>query len=66
MNCKLFMALSEREQIKYIGSIVHACQSSDILYTMGQEIIKTGEEMGLFDGVTIAPEIERNKQSDAT
>ena len=53
MNCKNFLALDNQEQAQYMAELIHACQSSDILFEAGKVIIEHGKEFGLFDKVTI-------------
>lgn len=55
MICQKFDELTPKEKTEYIGAVVHAVQSSDNLYSMGQEIIRLGNLAGLFDGVKILP-----------
>lgn len=62
MICPKYDALTPKERADFIGAVVHACQSCDKLYSMGQEIIRLGELAGLFDGVVINPTEEGLKQ----
>lgn len=63
MLCKNFSELSHFEKVKYIGELLHACQSDDFLYTVGENIIQTAKDSGLFEGVVILPEQTKSYES---
>jgi len=53
MNCEKFLALDPLEQAKYIGQLVHVCQSSNDLFDAGKDLIEVGTIKGLFTNVKI-------------
>jgi hypothetical protein len=55
MICKSFLEMTPIEQSTYIGKVVHCITNSEMLFISGQELIKKGEMIGLFEGVTINP-----------
>jgi hypothetical protein len=58
MICDLFNNLTPKERVEYIGELIHACQSDDVMYQIGKEIIKQGNQRGLFEGVVIFPDVK--------
>lgn len=56
MLCQKYNELSHYEKMKYIGELLHACQSIDYYFEMGEEIIKNAKRTGVFEGVVILPE----------
>jgi hypothetical protein len=62
MNCKKYQDLSHVEKITYLGQLIHATQSDDELFEMGQNLIDLGIGKGVFDGVTILPESEKENK----
>lgn len=56
MLCENFNNLSHYDKIKYIGELLHACQSDNYFFTIGENVIKSAKDSGLFDGVVILPE----------
>lgn len=64
---KKYYELTAVEKVKYIGELIHACQTSDIFFSHGEEMIKRAKESGLFDGVVILPNSnEPNDNKDET
>jgi hypothetical protein len=55
MLAQKYYELTSVEKVKYIGELIHACQSSDIMFSHGEEIIKQAKLHGVFDKVTILP-----------
>ena len=55
MICKTFLDMTPQERSAYIGKLVHCVQNSELLLLRGEKIIKEGEKLGLFEGVTIGP-----------
>lgn len=55
MLCENFENLSHYEKITYIGELLHACQSDNYFFKLGEDIIKSAKDVGLFDGVKILP-----------
>lgn len=55
MNCPTFLTLTPMERSKYIGMLIHAVQSDEELFILGQQLIDLATIKGLFDGVTIMP-----------
>lgn len=56
MICDKYNALSHREKTEMVGLIVHAIQSDEHLFTIGEEIIRMAKMKGLFDDVKILPD----------
>lgn len=56
MLCQKFNDLSHYEKIKYIGELLHSCQSDDFFFSAGESIILLAKEKGMFDNVIILPE----------
>lgn len=63
MLCQKFNDLSHYDKVKYIGELLHACQSDNFLYTIGENIIKTAKDSGIFEGVVILPEQTQSYES---
>lgn len=59
MNCNKYLELTPFEKAKYMASLIHVCQSNDDLFNEGLEMIKAGEEIGLFNGITILPDLNK-------
>lgn len=57
MLCENFENLSHYEKITYIGELLHACQSDNYFFKLGEDIIKSAKDVGLFDGVKILPQV---------
>jgi len=55
MLCKEYQELSHFEKIKYIGELVHACQTNNTLFETGLSIIEKAKSEGIFDKATILP-----------
>jgi len=64
MNCENFLELSEWEQSLYLASLIHVCQSDNVLFKIGKDVIELGRKRGLFDGVKIFPEHLNNQNND--
>ncbi len=56
MLCDKYQQLSHIDKVKYIGSLIHAVQSSNNLFSLGEKLIQVAEDIGLFTGVTILPD----------
>lgn len=63
MLCKKFNDLSHYDKVKYIGELLHACQSDDFIFGIGECIIQTAKELGIFEGVVILPEQTQSYES---
>ena len=61
--CKSYNDLSHFDKIQFVGELLHACQSDEYLFKIGEDIIKTAKDTGIFDGVTILP-IQNNKEDN--
>lgn len=55
MLCTEYFELTSVEKVKFIGELIHACQSNTSLYKTGKNIIEVAKENGIFDGVEILP-----------
>ena len=68
MLCKNFDSLSHYEKITYIGELLHACQSDNYFFELGNDIIRSAKDVGLFDGVKILPQVtdETDEQKTVT
>jgi len=55
MLCESFLKLIPIEQRNYVGSVIHCVMNDETLYKEGLKLIKKGEKLGLFVGVTINP-----------
>jgi hypothetical protein len=55
MLCKDYAELTAVEKVKFIGELIHACQSSTPLYEIGVVLIETAKKDGVFNGVEILP-----------
>ena len=64
MNCTTYQKLTPKEKVEFIGKIVHAIQSSEYCFQLGEQIIKVGENQKVFEGVTINPSIEPDKTTE--
>jgi len=62
--CSKYEELSPFERVEFIGKLVHAVMSDNFMFQVGQDIIKTGENKGLFNGVKILP--ENGKEEETT
>ena len=56
MLCKNYDELSHVQKIVYIGELIHACQSDDHFFNLGEMIIESAKNNGTLDGVVILPE----------
>jgi len=56
MICKKYDSLSHFEKIVYVGELLHACQSDDELFELGNEIVFIAKMKGIMKGVIILPE----------
>lgn len=66
MNCESFLKLDHFEQTLYIGQLVHACQSDDDLFKLGENLIAIALDKGLFDRVKIYPDHQQNQTTNDT
>lgn len=65
MLCKKYDDLSYFDKVTYIGELLHACQSDDLLFDEGNILITKAKSMGLFNGVVILPDhIKTENNSD--
>jgi hypothetical protein len=65
MLCKKYDELSYFDKVTYIGELLHACQSDDLLFDEGNILITKAKSMGLFNGVVILPDhIKTENNSD--
>ena len=56
MLCNNYNNLSHVNKIIYIGELLHAVQSDDDLFDLGNLIICNTKDKGLFEGVVILPD----------
>jgi hypothetical protein len=56
MLCENYNNLSHYDKMKYIGELLHACQSDNYFFSIGENIIQSAKDSGLFEGVIILPE----------
>lgn len=56
MLCENYNNLSHYDKMKYIGELLHACQSDNYFFTIGENIIQSAKDSGIFEGVIILPE----------
>jgi len=62
--CESFSELIPIEQRNYVGSVIHCVMNDEGLYKEGLKLIKKGEKLGLFKGVTINPITDLNNISE--
>lgn len=55
MLCPSFMELTPLEQSTFVGKVVHLISQDEKYYQMGMNMIKEGENDGLFKNVVINP-----------
>ena len=60
-NCKKYLELAPVEKIMYIGQLLHATQSDDVLFELGKDLIDLAMLNGVFNGVIINPDTTTNK-----
>lgn len=58
MPCDKYLALSHYEKVQFMGKLTHASQSDDTLFDIALEIIKLGEQRGLFEKVSFPATME--------
>ena len=56
MLCDEYTKLSHFEKITFIGQLVHAVQSDEGMFKLGQSLIEVARLKGVMDNVTILPE----------
>ena len=56
MICENYDSLSPIDKVIFIGKIVHALQSSNVIFSDVERIIWRAQAAGVFDGVTILPD----------
>ncbi len=49
MNCPSYTALSPREQAEYIGRLIIAVQSDNVLYELGGLLIGEAQRDGIYE-----------------
>ena len=64
MLCKNYEQLGHFEKVVYIGELLHACQSDDDFFNKGKSIIESAKKNGVFEGVTILPDIIKEQESE--
>lgn len=57
MNCKSYQNLSELDQQKFIGELVHIAQTDEKGFMMAKCLIEAGKATGKFDNVKIGHEV---------
>jgi hypothetical protein len=62
--CKSYNDLSHFDKIQFVGELLHACQSDEYLFKLGEDIIKTAKDTGLFNGVIILPELPEQNENN--
>ena len=50
--CDNYDNLTPLEKSMFMGELVHAAQSCDTLFNLAKDLIKSGYDKGLFDGVS--------------
>jgi uncharacterized protein YdeI (BOF family) len=58
-NCKEYQKLSTEEKVKMIGNLIHAVQNDAVCFMTARGMINGAKARGVFDGVTILPETEK-------
>jgi hypothetical protein len=61
--CKSYNELSHFDKIQYVGELLHACQSDEYFFKLGEDIIKSAKDTGLFNGVVILPELPQQNEN---
>jgi hypothetical protein len=61
--CKSYNDLSHFDKIQYVGELLHSCQSDEYFFKLGEDIIKSAKDTGIFDGVVILP-IQNNNEEN--
>lgn len=64
MICQKFEALSHYEKVQFLGKLTHASQSDDVLFEIANEIIRQGEQRGLFDKVSFIGGADKKQPED--
>lgn len=64
MLCKNYEQLGHFDKVLYIGELLHACQSDDDFFNMGKTIIESAKKCGVFEGVTILPDILKKSENE--
>lgn len=54
-NCNQWLKLSYREQIEFIGKLVHLVQNDEQSFSRASGMILRGDVQGLFEDVVINP-----------
>ena len=62
-NCEKYIELTPVEKARYIGELLHVCQSDDTMYQLGLKLIEQGKFKGLFEGVEILPPGTQKKET---
>lgn len=62
--CSLYEQMTHREKTEFVGKLLHACQSSNLLLKEAQKLIKIAEESGLLDDVIILPVGEDTREPE--
>ncbi len=63
MLCKNYNDLSHYDKVKYIGELIHACQTDNYFFELGENIIQSAKDAGVFNGVVILPEQTESYES---
>lgn len=61
--CKSYNDLSHFDKIQFVGELLHACQSDEYFFKLGEDIIKSAKDTGLFNGVVILPELPQQNEN---
>lgn len=56
MLCKQYEALSHKERTEFIGQMTHLVQTYEWAFNLAMYMAKEAKTIGLFEGVSIAPE----------
>lgn len=64
MLCKNYEELGHFDKILYIGELLHACQSDNEFFNKGKSIIDSAKKRGIFEGVTILPDILKEPHNE--
>lgn len=66
MLCKNYEQLGHFDKVLFIGELIHACQSDNEFFDMGKTIIESAKNSGVFEGVTILPDIIKQPENETT
>lgn len=56
MICKTYDDLSLPEKVQLVGKVIHLLQNDELICNSIMSIVRSAEQQGLLDNVTIIPE----------